>query len=221
LTKGESPTFGQTIPQLVEYGIARLCSNHKGQIVEPLAFLSLLKWLETQPTLTLEAGLQIQLGTEFSRGDDYEQLVILYLHRALQHPTRLSAIFKFHGAVPLWADKPTQIIGYINKTPVAVDILGEALSFQAPQNLGLSVVQYAANISEVIEWIENPTTAVLVPTILFGPDVLVWCDDVLLMGQVKSYTTGNEDSLDAQTITHALTSLHPDHWFEKSVCLLI
>jgi hypothetical protein len=37
---------------------------------------------------------------------------------------------------------------------------------------------------------------------------------VLLMGQFKSYTAGNNASLDAETIAEALTSLRPDHWFK-------
>jgi hypothetical protein len=99
-----------------------------------------------------------------------------------------------------------------------VDVLGEAT-----QNPGLGVVQYASNIEDVLKWIESPTTspAVLVPNILFGPDVMVWCGDVLLMGQLKSYAEGNKNSLDATTITNALTSLHPNHWFKSSVCPLV
>ena len=33
------------------------------------------------------------------------------------------------------------------------------------------------------------------------------------MGQLKSYLQGNKESLDAGTISYALTSLHPNHWF--------
>ena len=47
LLQGESPTFGPVSAGLVEYGIARLREGHEGQIVEALAFLSLMKWLET------------------------------------------------------------------------------------------------------------------------------------------------------------------------------
>jgi hypothetical protein len=217
LTKGQTPTFGPVTVKLVEYGIAHLRNNHSGEIVEPLAFLSLVKWFETQPTLSLETNIGTQLGIgDSSRGDAYEQLAILYLLRALDHFTTLRTVFKFHNTEPSWADEPTRIVGHINGAPVPVDVLGKN-----PENPGLGVVQYAANIKEVIQWIKNPTTAVLVPSTLFGPDVLLSCNGVLLMGQLKSCTVGNLHSLDSETICDALTSLHPNHWFKKAVCPLV
>ena len=40
---------------------------------------------------------------------------------------------------------------------------------------------------------------------------------VLLMGQFKSFTDGNKESLDVGTISHGLTSLNGDHWFKQTV----
>ena len=48
LLKGQSPTYGPVTARLVEYGIARLREGHEGEIVEPLAFLSLMRWLEVK-----------------------------------------------------------------------------------------------------------------------------------------------------------------------------
>jgi hypothetical protein len=219
LTKGESPTFGPVTARLVEYGVAHLRDEHQGQIVEPLPFLSLYKWLQTHPSLNLEANIGSRLASQSSRGSAYEELVILYLLRALRYPVPLKTIFKFHGTAPPWADQKVQIFGRLNGIAVAVDVIGES-----PQNPGLGVVHYAANISEVLDWIENTTTtmpAVLVPSNLFGPDVIVSCGGILLMGQLKSYTQGNKESLDAKTASEALTSLHPDHWFKTSVRPLV
>jgi hypothetical protein len=108
-----------------------------------------------------------------------------------------------------------------------VDILG------APKNPGLCVVHYAANIEEVIDWIEtlDPAPAVLIASHLFGLDVMARVNsssnpavaprNVILMGQFKSYTDGNKSSLSAATLSLALTSLHPDHWFKQSVCHVV
>ncbi|KAM6498794.1 hypothetical protein JOM56_006742 [Amanita muscaria] len=213
LTRGYSPTFGPVTVRLVEYGIARLRNKHSGQIVEPLAFLSLMKWLERQPTVNLQTSIRLRLANQESRGPAYEQLVVLYLLRVLRYPVPLSTIFEFHGTPPRWADEMAQIVGRLDGTDVVVDVLGNA-----PENPGLGVVHYAAGIKDVLKWIENPTTmpAVLVPSHLFGPDVIVRCKDVLLMGQLKSYTEGNKDSLDAKTVSCAITSLCPDHWFKRS-----
>ncbi|KAM6498788.1 hypothetical protein JOM56_006736 [Amanita muscaria] len=213
LTRGCSPTFGTVTVRLVEYGIARLRNKHSGQIVEPLAFLSLMKWFEDQPTVNLQTSIRLRLANQESRGPAYEQLVVLYLLRVLRYPVPLSTIFEFHGTPPRWADKMAQIVGRLDGTDVAVDVLGNA-----PENPGLGVVHYAAGIKDVLKWIENPATmpAVLVPSHLFGPDVIVRCGDVLLMGQLKSYTDGNKDSLDAKTVSCAITSLCPDHWFKRS-----
>ena len=59
LLKGPSPTYGPVTARLVEYGIARLREGHKGQIVEPLAFLSLMRWLQRKNKLNLEANLRL------------------------------------------------------------------------------------------------------------------------------------------------------------------
>jgi hypothetical protein len=174
-----------------------------------------MKWLENQPTVNLQTNIRLRLAVQSSRGDAYEELVVLYLLRALRYPVPFSTIFQFHGTPPQWADESAQIVGRLDGTSVAVDVLGKA-----PQNPGLGVVHYAADIKDVLEWIQNPTTmpAVLVPHILFGPNIMVRCGDVLLMGQLKSYTEGNND---AKTISYALTSLRPDHWFKKSVRPLV
>ena len=173
-----------------------------------------MKWLENHPNLNLEANVRSRLAVQPHRGAAYEELVVLYLLRALRYPVPFSTIFQFHGTPPRWADERAQIFGRLDGIAVPVDIAGEA-----PQNPGLGVVQYAAGIEGVLEWIENRTTmpAVLVPDVLFGPDILIWCGDVILMGQLKSYTTGNKESLDAKTISHALTSLGEDHWYKKEV----
>ena len=217
VTLGKSPTFGPVSVRLVEYGLARLRDdgNHYGQIVEPLAFLSLLQWLEGQSELNLTANLQLRLGSESSRGSAYEEVVILFLLRVMRHEVPFTSVFNFHGTPPPWTNDKAQIIGYLNGVPLAVDVLGDE-----SQNPALAVVQSADNMDAITEWIErripNGTPAVLVPTHLFGPDVLIWCGDVLLIGQAKSCVTGNKGTLDADTTSKALDSLHQNHWFKVS-----
>ena len=98
-----------------------------------------------------------------------------------------------------------------------MDVIGEA-----PQNPGLGAVQYAADIHDVLKWIENPTTmlAVLVASSL-ARTLWYGAGNALLMGQFKSYTVGNKESLDVKTISHAPTSLHQDHWFKNLVNPLV
>jgi hypothetical protein len=226
LTSGQSPTFGPvSTARLVEYGIARLCEGHQGQILEPLAFLSLMKWLEIQKHLNLEANIRLRLGFQASRGDAYEELIILYLPRMLCYPVPFSTIFDFHST-PVWENDMAHIVGRLDGNDVPVDILGDAL-----QNPGLGVVHYAASVEEVMHWIETPAVvpAVLVTSHLFGPDVMrcssspsnsTVTSTVLLMGQFKSFTNGNKESLDAGTISHGLTSLNSYHWFKQTVSQL-
>ena len=223
LTQGKSPTFGPVTARLVEYGLAHLRVEHKGHIVEPLAFLSLMRWLLNQDDANLQTNLESRLAFQDSRGPAYEELIILYLLRTLRYPVPFSAIFNFYNP-PVWANDMVQIVGCLDGNSIAVDVLGPA-----PQNPGLSVV-YAADIDDVIRWIQTTTTApaVLVATHLFGPDVIIRCSSPslnstdeprinFLIGQLKSYTQGNKESLDAGTTSHALTSLHPDQWFKKAV----
>ena len=61
LTLGATPTFGPITERAVEYGVARLRDDHKGHIIEPLPFLSVMKWLETQG-LDLESNPRLRLA---------------------------------------------------------------------------------------------------------------------------------------------------------------
>ena len=220
---GISPTYGPVTEKLVEYGIARLRKDHKGHIVEPLAFLSVMKWLQTQNAF----NLQFNLGSRSSRGDlrgsTFEEAVNLYLLRQLRYPVPFTTIFEFHDrCIPSWAKEKAHIVARQDYVDVAVGLLGDALP-----NPELSVVHYASCIKEVKDWVDNPNTAsVLLSTSnQFGPDVMARCQissptnrTVLLMGQLKSYTTGNDGSLDAATVARAITSLNPNHWFKCEVC---
>ena len=218
LTQIRTPTYGPVPEKVVEYGVARLRHGHKGHIIEPLAFLSVVKWLETQ-NLGLMSIMRLRLGNQELRGKAFEEMVVLYLLRVLRYPTRLSTIFKFHGARPEWADVPAQIVERLDGLDVPVDVVGES-----PENSGLGVVHYADSIRDIVDWMENldPAPAVLIPHPNFGPDLMIRRKlsnsiTVSLMGQLKSYTQGAKSHLDAETLTEALTSLHEDHWFKKEV----
>jgi hypothetical protein len=73
------PSFGLVTVKLVECGFACLCDEHSSQIIEPLAFVSLLKWLQTQPPHNLQSNTRPLLASPGSRRLAYEELVILYL----------------------------------------------------------------------------------------------------------------------------------------------
>ena len=238
LLKGESPTFGPVPTELVEYGIAHLRDRHNGQIVEPLAFLSLMRWLQKTNNLSVEANLRLRVGDQASRGNAFEEVGILHLLRALRHPVLLTAVFNLK-LPSSWANKKYQIVTRLDKGDVPandlphgryvpVDVLGTS-----PQNPGLCVVDYASSIKDIIDWIDGigAASAVLIPSQSFGPNVVVRCRSspinvpssrtLILIGQFKSYTVGNKESLDAKTVTNALSSLHSDHWFKQSVCYLV
>jgi len=52
----------------VEYGKAHLLNNHRGEIIESLAFLSIVRWFETLKDLCLETNLGQLLADEEFRG---------------------------------------------------------------------------------------------------------------------------------------------------------
>ena len=226
LLKGEKPTYGPVTDRLVEYGIARLrveCEQYKGQIVEPLAFLSIMRWLQDEDHVKIQANLRSRLGHDpAARGGAFEEVGILSLLRELRNGVCFTSVFDFR-CTPSWADEMAHIIARRDNVDVDVDVLGEA-----PMNPGLSVVQSAENIEEVIDWINNDTaSAILIPGYQFGPDVMARCrsspsnETVFLMGQFKSYTDGNIDTLAAKTTVEVLNSLHPNHWFKQAVCYLV
>ena len=185
-----------------------------------------MKWLKKQKHVNLAmANIRLQLG---SCG---EGLIILYLLRMLRYPVPFNMIFDFHSK-PDWENDMVHIVGRFDGNDVPVNVLGDA-----HQNPGLGVVHYTASIEEVIDWIETlaVTPAVLLVTShLIGPDVvMIRCSSspsnstvtstTILMGQIKSFTDGNKESLDKGTInnSHSLTSLNQEHWFKQTVSPLV
>lgn len=222
---GQSPKYGPVTARLVEYGIACLRKEHEGHIIEPLAFLSVMQWLQTHTSTNLSAELRLQAGDPDSRGSAFERATVLDLLRRLRNPVPLSTIFDFHPEHrPPWANEEAHIVARLDGADVSVDIIGDA-----PQNPALGVVCYGRTIDDIIRWIEGPDPApvILIPTILFGPDVLARVklssstSIPILMGQLKPFTNGNKESLDAPTLSDALTSMHPNHWFKKAVRQLV
>jgi hypothetical protein len=181
-----------------------------------------MRWLQGEGHLNLEANLRLRFGNESERGSAFEEVGNLYLLRALRHPVSFTTVFNFRRA-PSWADETARIIARMGGKDVAVDVLGDA-----PENPSLSAAHYASSIEDTIDWLDKPdnASALLISSRLFGPDVMARCcssssnTTVLLMGQYKSYTVGNKESLDAESVAKALTSLHPDHWFKQAVCYL-
>ena len=106
MAKGSTPKFGPLPHKHIEYGIARLRADHQGEIIEPLAFLSIVRWLETQKDLCFEENLIHKLADE-THGYMFEEVVILFLLRTFCHPMALNLVFKFHGTVPEWAGLET------------------------------------------------------------------------------------------------------------------
>ena len=172
-----------------------------------------MKWFQNQDNVNLETNTRFPLAVQDSHveGHDSEELIVLYLLRMLRYPVPFSTIFNFHNT-PVWANDMVQIVGCLD---------------------GIGMVHYATDIDDVIRWVQTTATApaVLVTTHLFDPDVMIRCSspplnstavsgNVFLIDQIKFFTKGNKESLDAGTISHALTSLHPDHWFKEAVSYL-
>jgi len=214
LIKKSTPTFGPLAHKHVEYGIAHLRDDHQGEIIEPLAFLSIVRWLETQKDLCLEVNLSHPLADTDYRGHAFEGVVILFLLRTFCRPTVLSTVFKFRGTIPNWADTLTQIAGRLQGgLEVPVNVL--EIPWRYPS---LGVVYYADTIEDIIRWFkESPAPSVLVPTHLFGPDIIIKCFGGLhLLGQVKPCLEGNINEIDATTT--AINSLNPTKWFTTVIC---
>ena len=217
LIKKSTPTFGPLAHKHVEYGIAHLRNDHQGEIIEPLAFLSIVRWFEAQKDLCLTANLSHPLADPDYRGNAFEGVVILFLLRTFCRPTVLSTVFKFHGTIPDWANTLTQISGRLRGgLEVPVNVLEIPWRYSS-----LGVVYYADTLEDIIRWFkESPAPSVLVPTNLFGPDIIIKCfNGIHLLGQIKSCLQGNIHEIDASTTAHAINSLNPANWFKTLVCL--
>jgi hypothetical protein len=100
-----------------------------------LMFLSLMRWLQGQGHLNLEANLRLRLGNELARGGAFEEVGIPYLLqvRALRYPVPFTTAFDFR-CTPSWADEMAHIVARLHKDDAAVDVLRGA-----PENPGLGV----------------------------------------------------------------------------------
>jgi hypothetical protein len=218
MTKKGPPTYGPVTHRLVEYGVAQLRGNFTGQIREPLALVSLVRWFQKQEGFRLENSIRMRLADPDSCGSAFEELIVLYITKQFRHPVRIDEVFKFHGTRPAWASHAAQLVRRIGENqfePVDLDT-------QQPVTPGTGVAYYASTVEEVIQWITQSTTGWCLPGDLFGPDLLAWMllssgEVVLLMVQDKSYLSGNKDSVAAKTATAAVRSLTPGHWFKKAV----
>jgi len=142
LTRGDPPTFGPVTRRLVSYGIACLREDNQGEIVEPLSFLSLMRWLQSHHPLSLESNPRTRLSIPEARGQAYEEMVIRHLFRACHHgQVTFSTIFNFHTEPPSWANEPADIVARLEGAYVPVDFLGGA-----PQTPSIGVAQYSNDI---------------------------------------------------------------------------
>ena len=216
LIKKSTPTFGPLGQTHVEYGIAHLRDDHQGEIIELLAFLSIVRWLEAQKDLRLENDVRHPLADADHRGHAFEGVVILFLLRTFCRPTVLSRVFKFHGTLPNWAHTRTQIAGRLEGRYVPVNVLEIP-----PMYPSLGAVYFADTIEDIILWFkESPAPSVLIPTHLFGPDIIIKCVDGLhLLGQDKSCLRDNINEIGAKTTADAINFLNPKKWFQTVVCL--
>jgi hypothetical protein len=219
MTKKGPPIYGPVTERLVEYGIARLRPDFKGQISEPLALVSLVKWFQGQGGFRLESGIRVRLADPDSRGSAFEELMVLYITKQFRHLTRIDSIFEFHGTKPAWVSQTAQLVHRVNGNefePVDLDT-------QQPFTPCTGVTYYASTVEEVIQWLTKSAAGWCLPGDLFGPDFLAWIllssgEQALVMGQDKYCLSGNVDSVTAETSTKAVRSLTPGHWFKKAVC---
>ena len=223
-TKKEAPSYGPVSQRVVEYGIARLREDFMGEIDEPLALFSLLRWFETQEGFQLANGLKQRLGDQEQRGLAFEELVILYITKIFRNPVRLDQVFEFHSSPPTWASEPAQLVHRVGTNkfePVDLDS-------QSPHTPATGVTCYAEKAKDVICWLTESRLGWCCPSNSFGPDLLMWLrfssgEVRLVMIQNKSYFSGNVDSLKANVVADALDSLTPGHWFKSlvSTCSLM
>jgi hypothetical protein len=218
LTKKGPPTFGPVMANLVELGIARLREDFMGDISEPLALVSLVRWFHDQPGFSLENGIRSRLADPASRGSAFEELMVFYFTKKFRQPTCINEVFQFYGTQPDWASQTAQLVCSVHGSYKPVD-----LDTREPLIPATGVARYASSPNEVIQWLEDPSAGWCLPGDMGGPDLLAWLSlssgkRVLLMVQEKSYLSGNRHTVFAKTAAEAVHSLTTDRLFHTSVC---
>jgi hypothetical protein len=223
MTQGYFPGTYDEWQQLVECGLVHFIDNKEGAIIrEPLALVSIVRHFEERG-FTLYSGIhdRVQGTGRASKGEAFEEVVMLAVTQLFRRGTRLDEVFHFHGDTPAWATQTAQIVSRrVDGTLGAFDFpIGE------PEIPSASIAYYAEHPADVEQWIKSMPTGLCVPGQYMGPDFLAWLHLLdgrllLLILQTKCYFSGNISALPAHVTAQAIQQTSPSNFFAKLVCPL-
>jgi hypothetical protein len=222
MTRGYFPGTYDERQQLVEYGLASFIDD-KAFVREPLALVSIARHFEERG-FALYSGIRdrVQGTARASKGEGFEEVVMLALTQIFRRGARLDEVFQFHGSTPAWASQTAQIVNRRGDGTFGVfDLaIGEP---EIPSSA--SVAYYAEYPADVERWIKSIPTGLCVPGQCMGPDFLAWLRLLdgrllLLVIQTKCYFSGNISTLPAHVTAQAIQQTSPSNFFAKLVCPL-
>ncbi|THH30844.1 hypothetical protein EUX98_g3346 [Antrodiella citrinella] len=190
---------------------------------EPLALLSIAKWIEEEMSMSLTRFLDFQLSMDNNDSPFvFEKAATVYLGHALNgsETSTLEQVSTFYTAVPEWAKLPAQLVA------VTLDLTSGTHTFSTVKfgssihDLPSSQLGMKTNSTvQTIDWLRDPRgVPFLFPDNSYGPDsvVLVRLQDntfVWIVTQMKMLAT--RQLLDRGTSNDAISSVTPFNFFQR------
>ncbi|KAM6496474.1 hypothetical protein JOM56_009180 [Amanita muscaria] len=213
ITRGEYPMWYNEMQDLVEYGVARFKGQGDEVIVEePMALVGIVRYFEKEG-FTIDGDIRARM--QAAKGVAFEEAVLLSCTRLFRVGARLSDVFRFHGAVPDWADQKGWVVSRKGQGLEVADIVNGS-----PIVPSIGVAYYAKNPDDVENWIISKPSVWCVPGTLMGPDLMAWLrlEDgklILLLIQAKCYLEGNKNTLVPKVTAEAIRSLIPNKFYDS------
>jgi hypothetical protein len=217
---GMFPKCWYTWQKLVEAGLglftAKEPDGRNVMVGEPLAVFDIMQYFASRGRNAL---VNIHRTLQTNQGEAFEAAVLLVMTRLLQSRKPLTEIvtFKQPASVPEWAHLPAQIV---RRSSDGLEDFDWDYGSDVPT---ANLARFAKNVEDVKAWLESGTTAWCLPGDLMGPDLMtrVRLSDervVLLVIQVKCYTSDHKTTVPASVAAHAIRSLSSKTWYYSLVC---
>jgi hypothetical protein len=212
-------TLEETQSQWVELGFARFLSVGSPPVIdEPLVMMAAAKQLLDQGWFKRISREALDAEQPTVAGFKYEIFLAVYLLGVFTDSVSLNDVFEFSNEAPEWAHKKgvklvASVIRDGEKKWATVSWCG------SPQVLPASSLgRPAKSWEDVVAWFEHPSTPLLFPDTLMGPDIIFFVqlasgDIICVVLQAKLYKNG----MQPHKVKKAIHATDPQSFYSHQV----
>ncbi|TCD60236.1 hypothetical protein EIP91_010518 [Steccherinum ochraceum] len=166
----DHPFVDHPPPTLSGTALACFLGGDFGRVDEPLALLSLRRFLEERSILYFASHLADRMRDKAGRWQAFEDTIALYLGYALASGLRLDLIFDFAGNKPSWASDTGHLVACVKGA--TADSESTFVPFPAQDDIPHpQLALRSGSMAATQSWFDDPGgRAFLFPDSNFGPD---------------------------------------------------